>query len=107
MQWLVRKVVKWILQAILESEEFDAVVRKVSASAVSSGGSAVKQVVRETLSSSASMDDGIDSSKALADAIIGGTKRIEMSGTSGEEVVVPKKKRKGKTVLDILNKIDS
>jgi len=88
-RWFVKRVVKFILEALVESEDLDKILEKV-AKAVPDVTSSIKEigsVNMKELSKSASGGDEVDSTAALVGYMVAKSKSVEMSGISGSETV--------------------
>ncbi len=101
-RWFTRKVVKFVLEALLESDDFDILLGRLAKKmpkSISNIGSVPKPDENKT-----SLSDDIDSTQALADAMVVGGNRIEMSEMSGDETVNEGGEDR-KDVMSMLNNI--
>jgi len=103
MRWLIRKVVKLIIEALLELDEFDRVVDKIASKIAVTVAPVGSQPEKARVATSEYRDD-IDSSRALADVIISGTDKVEMSEISDEDAVISSGEGRG-DVMDMLKGI--
>ena len=103
MRWLVKKVVKWVIEALVESEGFDQLIERLASKMPVGGVQLAGSQTRERLVAADNTDDGIDSSMALAQAIISGTGKVEMSELPVGSTVVSNEGKKD--VMDMLKKI--
>lgn len=77
LRWFVRKVVKLVIEAIIDSDRLDELLDKFAiklAPQVMSTAGKVKNLVE-----SVADGDDIDSSKAIADALLRGAGKVEMA----------------------------
>ena len=90
-RWLTRKVVKFVLEVLLDSDAFDKLMdrmaEKIGREIPDSSPSSMKVVERAVENRAAPSEDDIDSIKAIAEMVIARGKGVEMSDISGATVV--------------------
>jgi hypothetical protein len=107
-RWFVKRVVKFILEALAESDDLDRIIEKFMKSIpigmASSSIEEIRGAYAKEIGKVAELGDDVDSTAALVDYMVNRSKDVEMSDISGSETVTSADKAHDE-VMDIMKNI--